>query len=230
MIGQSQAKLWCLGNNTSTAAVRTRERRDNERKDSVSTSVPSTSTPDHKAPKRSFVLHSMDPADKLHSSPPPPPPSSTPLLLPPSSTPLLLPPSSTPLLLPPSSTPLLLPPDHLRLGTALRDGNQGLRSVDNMKPRGLVCSRRVEPSQWRHVPASLTSKVTGHTGITERLLVDRWNSSGVVLNRKKSDVHFPDLRKGRDGKHNNGFTTETRTDMASPSGGQRDRQDNQRPS
>ncbi|XP_062240148.1 cyclin-dependent kinase-like 5 [Platichthys flesus] len=248
MIEQSQAKLWCFGNNTSTAAVR--ETRDNERKDSVSTgsestSVPSTSTPDHKAPKRSFVLHSMDPADILHSSPPPPPPSSTPLLLPPSSTPLLLPLSSTPQLLPLSSTPLLLPPsstplvpsvswlvsDHLRLGTALRDGNPGLRSVDIMKPRGGVCSRRVEPSQWRHVPASLTSKVSGHTGISERLLVDRCSSSGVVLNRKKSDVRFPDLRnsRGRDGKHNHGVTTETRTDMVSPSGGHLDRKDNQPP-
>ncbi|XP_060922549.1 cyclin-dependent kinase-like 5 [Limanda limanda] len=41
-IGQSQAELWSFGNNTSTAAVRTRKKRDNERKDSVSTVSEST--------------------------------------------------------------------------------------------------------------------------------------------------------------------------------------------
>ena len=106
MIGQSQAKLWSFGNNTSTATVKTRKKSDNERNDSVSTisestSDPSTSTPDQRASKRSFILHYMDTADILHSSPPPP--------------------SSTPLLLPPSST------TRLSLGTAFHDGNPRLR-------------------------------------------------------------------------------------------------------
>ncbi|XP_034425281.1 cyclin-dependent kinase-like 2 [Hippoglossus hippoglossus] len=125
MIGQSQAKLWSFGNNTSTATVKTRKKSDNERNDSVSTtsestSVPSTSTPDHKASKRSFVLHNMDTADILHSSPPPPPPSSTPLLLPPSSTTLI--PSVSVIY-----TNIRAVSDHLSLGTAFHNGNHSLR-------------------------------------------------------------------------------------------------------
>ncbi|XP_070711270.1 cyclin-dependent kinase-like 4 [Pempheris klunzingeri] len=187
-----------------------------------STSFTSTVTPDHKASTRSSVFHHMDTADVnefdshvSRSSPPPPPP-------PPSSTPLLIPPSSTSLI--PSfsvvSTSSQAASDHFSLGASLHPGTHSLRCTDKPRHHGGIYSRRAQQSLSSHITASQLSE---KSLIRERsFLSDRCNlgnSGSITVTRKKSDIHFPDLRssalpelRGRDGKHNKGLSKDQRKD------------------
>ncbi|XP_039996622.1 serine/threonine-protein kinase ppk16-like [Xiphias gladius] len=245
LIGQPQAELGSFSNQSTSATTMTlnaqkttfpteaRKKSDNsERNDTTnissipnSTLIPSMATPDHRASKRSFILHNMDTSDLNefdftvpHHSPPPPPP-------PPSSTPLLLPPSSTTLIPSFSDVKTNSPAvsDHLTLGAGFHPGNHSLRCIDKPRHRGGVYSRLAQQSLSSHITASVPAQVSDKSLICERsFLSDRrncGNSGGVAVAKKKSDIHFPDLRgsvlaelRGRDGKHSKGVAKDQRKD------------------
>ncbi|XP_054457383.1 uncharacterized protein LOC129093395 [Anoplopoma fimbria] len=203
-----------------TFPTEARKKRDNPERDDTtnistitdSTSFTSTATPDPKASTRSLVFHNTETTDVSgpQSSPPPPPP-------PPSSTPLLLPPSSTPLI-PSFSVISPAASDHLSLGTVFHSGSHSFRCVDKPRHHGGVYSRLSS-----HISGSLTAQGSEKNLISERpFLSDRCNlgnSGGITATKKKSDIHFPDLRgsvlpevRGREGKHNKGPSKDQRKD------------------
>ncbi|XP_051249560.1 uncharacterized protein LOC127359633 [Dicentrarchus labrax] len=227
LIGEPKTKLGTLSNHTKSTATMTqktsteaRKKKDNPEKNITSnisttadlTSFTSTENSEHKASPRSSVFYNMDTAyvNELdfslpHSSPPPPPP-------PPSSTPLLLPPSSTPLI--PSfsviSTSSPAPSDHLTLGAGFHPGAHSLWCLDKPRHHGGIYSRQAQQSLSSHITGSLTAQVSEKSLMCERsFLSDRCNhSGGITVTKKKSDIHFPDLRtsvlpelRGREGKH-----------------------------
>ncbi|XP_031706891.1 serine/threonine-protein kinase BUR1-like isoform X1 [Anarrhichthys ocellatus] len=173
-----------------------------------STSFTSTATPDPKASTRSSVFHNRDTADddefdfSVHPSSPPPPP------LPPSSTPLV---PSFCVVSPAAS-------DHLSLGAGFHSGTHSFRCVDHPRHHGGVYGRLSS-----HVTGSLSAQVSEKNLTSERsFLSDRCNlgnSGGISATKKKSGIHFPDLRssvlpevKGREGKHNKGTSKDQRKD------------------
>ncbi|XP_034532002.1 LOW QUALITY PROTEIN: serine/threonine-protein kinase MAK-like [Notolabrus celidotus] len=196
-----------------------RNKRDNSgRKDSTnvstisdSTSFTLTSSPDHDAPTR--LSHNLHPVDynefdfnASSSSPPPPPP----------------PPSSTPLLLPPSSTPLVpfisvgstntATSDQFYAGTGFHPGLHDLRGTDKPRHQGAIYSRLTQQPLSGHITGSLRNQVPEKSQICERSFQsDRCNfasTSSVTATKKKSDIHFPDLKssvlpelKGKEGMH-----------------------------
>ncbi|XP_044197876.1 probable serine/threonine-protein kinase MARK-A isoform X1 [Thunnus albacares] len=194
------------------------------------TSITSTATLDHRPSTRSSVFHSnMDSADihefdfsestVLPPSPPPPPP-------PPSSTPLLLPPSSNPLIPSISAIGTKSPTasDQLSLGSTLQPGTHSLRSVDKPRHHGGIYSRLTQQSQSNHVTGSLTAQASSERSVTSErsFLSDRCNlgnSGSVAAPKRKSDIHFPDLRssvlpdlRGREGKYGKCVTKDQRKD------------------
>ncbi|KAE8279447.1 Cyclin-dependent kinase-like 2 [Larimichthys crocea] len=150
----------------------------------------------------------------LYSSPPPPPP-------PPSSTPLLLPPSSTSVI--PSISVISnnspVTSDHFTLAAGFHPGTHSLRCVDKPRHHGGVYNRQ---SLSSHITGPLAAQVSDKSLICERsFLSDRYNhgNSGGVTVKKKSDIHFPDLRssvlpelRGRESKHNKGTTKNQQKD------------------
>ncbi|XP_068444558.1 cyclin-dependent kinase-like 5 isoform X2 [Clinocottus analis] len=202
-----------------------RKKRDNPERDDTTntstiadlTSTISSETPDPKASTRSSVFLNRDTADGDEfdfsvnpSSPPPPPP-------PPSSTPLLLPPSSTPLI---PSFCVVSPAasDHLSLGAGFHSGTHSFRCVDHPRHHSGVYGRLSG-----HAAGSLTAQASEKNLTCERsFLSDRCNlgsSGGISATKKRSDVHFPDLRssvlpelRGREGKHNKGTSKDPRKD------------------
>ncbi|XP_034412659.1 probable serine/threonine-protein kinase MARK-A isoform X2 [Cyclopterus lumpus] len=202
-----------------------RKKRDNPERDDTtnistiadSTSFTSTATPDPKASTRSSLFHNRGTADVDEfdfsidpSSPPPPPP-------PPSSTPLLLPPSSTPII-PSFCAVSPAASDHLSLGAGFHSGVHSFRCVDHPRHHSGVYGRLSS-----HATGALTAQVSEKNPTCERpFLSDRCNlgnSGGVAATKKKSDVHFPDLRssvlpevRGREGKHNKGTSKDQRKD------------------
>ncbi|XP_049424482.1 probable serine/threonine-protein kinase nek3 isoform X2 [Epinephelus fuscoguttatus] len=230
LTGEPKTKLGSFSNHTKSTATMTlktqkttfpaeaRKKRDNPERDSTaiistitdSTSFTSTTTPDHKVSSRSSIFHNMDTADVNefspsvpHSSPPPPPP-------PPSSTPLLLPPSSTPFI-PPFSVVESAAGNHLSPGAGVHPGTHSHRCSDKSRHHGGIYSRLSG-----HITGSLAAQVS------EKSLSDRCNlgnSGGITATKKKSDIHFPDLRssvlpelRGREGKHNKGISKDQRKD------------------
>ncbi|XP_076581065.1 uncharacterized protein LOC143317034 [Chaetodon auriga] len=241
-VGEPKKKLGSFSNYpkyTTTMTLKTRfsiearKKRENPERNTTtnistiadSTSVASTAAQDHKAATRSSIFHNVDAADVneldfsvSHSSPPPPPP-------PPSSTPLLLPPSSTPLI--PSfsvvSTNSPTASDHLPSGTGFHPETHSLWCVDKSRHHGGIYSRLAQQARSNHNPGSLTAQVSEKSLSCERsFLSDRCNhsnSDAITVTRKKSDIHFPDLRssvlpelRGREGKHNKGFSKDQRKD------------------
>ncbi|XP_037615000.1 cyclin-dependent kinase-like 5 [Sebastes umbrosus] len=224
LIGEPKTKLGSFSNYAATMTLKrtafpseARKKRDNPEKDDTtiadSTSFTSTATPDRKASTRSSVFHNVDTTDfsVTHSSSPPPPPP------PPSSTPLLLTPSSTPLI-PSFSVVSPATSDHLSMGAGFHPGTHGLRCVDKPRHHGGVYSQMSS-----HITGSHTAQVSEKNLICERpFLSDRCNlgnSGGVIATKKKSDIHFPDLRssalpelRGREGKHNKGTSKDQRKD------------------
>nr|XP_020442341.1 cyclin-dependent kinase-like 2 isoform X2 [Monopterus albus] len=84
-------------------------------------------------------------------------------------------------------------------------------------------TRLAQQSLSSHITASVTAQVSDKNLTGEcALLPDRCtcgNSGGVTVAKKRSDIHFPDLRssvlpelRGRDGKHNQGVTKDQRRD------------------
>ncbi|XP_035531361.1 serine/threonine-protein kinase BUR1-like [Morone saxatilis] len=236
LIGEPKTKLGSFSNHTKSSAAMTqktsteaRKKRDNPERNitsNISTSADSTSftstdNSEHKAMSRSSVYYNMDTAyvNELdfslpHSSPPPPPP-------PPSSTPLLLPPSSTPLI--PSfsviSTNSPAPSDHLTLGAGFHPGAHSLWCLDKPRHHGGIYSRQAQQSLSSHITGSLTAQVSEKSLMCERsFLSDRCNhSGGITVSKKKSDIHFPDLRtsvlpglRGREGKHTKSTSNDQR--------------------
>ncbi|GLD68097.1 cyclin-dependent kinase-like 3 [Lates japonicus] len=113
--------------------------------------------------------------------------------------------------------------DHLTLGAGFYPGNHSLRNTDKPKHHGGICSRLAQQSLSSHITASIPAQVSDKSLICERsFLSDRGNfgnSGGVSVAKKKSDIHFPDLRgsalpelRGRDGKHNKSITKDLRKD------------------
>uniref|UniRef100_UPI0037E9325D cyclin-dependent kinase-like 5 n=1 Tax=Semicossyphus pulcher TaxID=241346 RepID=UPI0037E9325D len=242
LIGEPKTKLGSFSNHTKPPAAMTpktpktafpteatNKRENSERNDSTNVSTISdsnsftpTATPDHNASMR--ILHNMYTADVRefdfsvpNSSPPPPPP-------PPSSTPLLLPPSTTPLV--PSISDVHSPAasDHFALGASFHPGTHSLRGTDKPRHPGGIYSRLNQLSLSSHISGTLTSQVSEKSQICEHsFLSERFNvgnSSGVTVTKKRSDIHFPDLRssvlperKGREGKlHNKGISKDQRKD------------------
>ncbi|XP_070786256.1 cyclin-dependent kinase-like 5 [Enoplosus armatus] len=229
LIAEPKTKLGSFSKSTATMTLKTqkttfsteaRKKRDNpERNDTTnistvadSTSVTATATLDQRATTRSSVFHNMDTSD-VHefdfsvprSSPPPPPP-------PPSSTPLL--PSFSVI-----STNSPAASDHLNPGAGFNPGTHSLRCVDKPRHHGGLYSRQVSC----HITGPPTAQASEKSLICERpFLSDRCNhgNSGVIaVAKKKSDVHFPDLRgsvlpelRGREGKHNKGTSKDQRKD------------------
>ncbi|XP_068569933.1 cyclin-dependent kinase-like 3 [Cebidichthys violaceus] len=199
-----------------TFPTEARKKRENPERDDTtntstiadSTSFTSTATPDPKASTRSSVFHNRDTADddefdfSVHpSSPPPPPP-------PPSSTPLI---PSFCVVSPAAS-------DHLSLGAGFHSGTHSFRCVDHPRHHGGVYGRLST-----HITGSLSAQVSEKNLTSERpFLSDRCNlgnSGGISATKKKSDIHFPDLRssvlpevRGREGKHNKGTPKDQRKD------------------
>ncbi|XP_033970146.1 serine/threonine-protein kinase dst1-like [Trematomus bernacchii] len=171
--------------------------------DADSTRFNST-TPDHKALTRSFVFNTPDVDEfnisKPQSSPPPPPPA-------PSSSPLI---PSSPVVNPPTS-------DHFSMGSGFHPGNHSLRFADKSRHHGGVYGRLSN-----HMSGSLTAQVSDKSQTCERSLV---SDRGITATKKKSDVHFPDLRssglpeiRGREGKLNKGTSKDQRKSEAQQHG------------
>ncbi|KAM6960349.1 uncharacterized protein LKV04_021911 [Tautogolabrus adspersus] len=193
---------------------------------SDSTSFTSTATPDEDASTR--IFHNMYTIDVnkfnfsvFHSSPPPPPP-------PPSSTPLLLPPSSTPLIPSISIVSATNPAasDHFTLGPGYHSGTNNLRCTDKPRHQSGIYSRLTQQSLSSHITGSLTYQIPEKGQIYEHSFrSDHCNlgnsGGGNTLTKKKSDIHFPDLRssvppehKGREGKQpNKGTSKDQRKDQ-----------------
>ncbi|XP_073331662.1 uncharacterized protein [Pagrus major] len=230
LIGEPKAKFGSFSTATmtqkttfSTEAQKKGGNPDRNNTTNIPTSFTSTATPDHKASTRSFVFHNTADINgfdlsQLHSSPPPPPP-------PPSSTPLLLPLSSTPLI--PSfcvvSTDSPVAIDHLTLGASFHPGTHSFWCVDKPRHHGCINGRLAQQSLSSCMTGSFTAQVSEKSLIRERsFLSDRCNhgnSDGMTVTKRKSDVHFPDLRssvlpelRGREGKHNKGTSKDQRKD------------------
>ncbi|XP_038588216.1 cyclin-dependent kinase-like 3 isoform X2 [Micropterus salmoides] len=170
-------------------------------------------TTDQRALTRSSVFHNVDSADVdtfdfsvSHSSPVPPAP---------------LPPSSTPLI--PSfsfiSTNSPVSSDRLTLGAGFHPGTNSFRCVEKPRHHGGIYSRMTQKSLSSHITGSLTAQVPEKSLICERsFLSDRFGNN-ITATRKKSDIHFPDLRsstlpelRGRESKHNKGASKDQRKD------------------
>ncbi|KAK9525057.1 hypothetical protein VZT92_017400 [Zoarces viviparus] len=93
-----------------------------------------------------------------------------------------------------------------------------IRCVDHPRHHGGVYGRLSS-----HVTGSLSAQVSEKNLTSERsFLSDRCNlgnSGGISATKKKSDIHFPDLRsavlpevRGREGKHNKGTSKDQRKD------------------
>ncbi|TDG99429.1 hypothetical protein EPR50_G00194180 [Perca flavescens] len=198
-----------------TFPTEARRKRDNADTDNTtntstiadSTSFASTMTPDHKALTRSLVFHNMDTADAdefaLSHSSPPPPPSSTPII-------------------PSFSVVSPAVSDHRSPGAGFHPGTHSVRCVDKPRHQGGIYSRLSN-----HITGSLTAQVSEKNLIRERTFpCDRCNlgtSGGITATKKKSDIHFPDLRssvlpelRGREGKHNKGTSKDQRKDKPAP--------------
>ncbi|XP_029310433.1 cyclin-dependent kinase-like 5 [Cottoperca gobio] len=214
LIGEPKTKLGSFSNHTKSTTTMTlktfpteaRKKRDNaEINDTTnistvadSTSFTSPTSPDHRASLRSLVFHTMDTTDveefnfSVSQSSPPPPPSSTPFI------------PSFSVVSPATS-------DHLSLGAGFHPGTHSLRCVDKSRLHGGIYSRLSG-----HMTGSLAAQVSEKNLTYERsLLSDR----GVTATKKKSDIHFPDLRssvlpelRGREGKHNKGSSKDQRKD------------------
>ncbi|XP_044039760.1 putative serine/threonine-protein kinase YPL150W [Siniperca chuatsi] len=226
LIGEPKTKLGSFNNHAKSTATVTlksqkttfsteaRKKRDNpERNDinistnSDSTSFTSSATADH----RSSIFHNVDAADVnefdfsvSHSSPP----SSTPLI-----------PSFTVV-----STNSPAASDHLSLGAGFHPGTHSLRCVDKTRLHGGSYSRLAQQSLSSHITRSLTAQASEKSLICEHsFLSDRCNlGKNITAAKKKSDIHFPDLRssvlpelRGRAGKHNKGTSKDQRKDKQS---------------
>ncbi|CAJ1085727.1 LOW QUALITY PROTEIN: serine/threonine-protein kinase MAK-like [Xyrichtys novacula] len=210
LMGEPETKLGSFSNhsNSSTAMMlRTqktvfptgaRHKRDNVEKENSTnvttntgstTSFSSVATPEQEVLTR--ISHNLYTTDLnefnfsvSNSSPPPPPP-------PPSSTPLLLPPSATPLV--PSisvvSTISSAPSNPSYMGTGFHPGLQDLRGTD--KPRQLT-----QQPLSSHSPGSLSHQVPEKSQICEHLFQsESCNFSNTKVTKKKSNIHFPDLKR-----------------------------------
>ncbi|XP_022616833.1 cyclin-dependent kinase-like 3 [Seriola dumerili] len=104
--------------------------------------------------------------------------------------------------------------DHHTLGAGFHPGSHSLRCIDKPRHHGGVYSRLAQQSLSSHITASITAQVSDKSLISKRsFLSDRCNlgnSGGVAVAKRKSDIHFPDLRssvlpelRGRDGMHKN---------------------------
>ncbi|XP_038588215.1 cyclin-dependent kinase-like 3 isoform X1 [Micropterus salmoides] len=226
-IGEPNTKLGSLNNHTKSTATMAlksteagKKRDDSVRNDTTnintisdSTSFTSTVTTDQRALTRSSVFHNVDSADVdtfdfsvSHSSPVPPAP---------------LPPSSTPLI--PSfsfiSTNSPVSSDRLTLGAGFHPGTNSFRCVEKPRHHGGIYSRMTQKSLSSHITGSLTAQVPEKSLICERsFLSDRFGNN-ITATRKKSDIHFPDLRsstlpelRGRESKHNKGASKDQRKD------------------
>ncbi|XP_050923097.1 cyclin-dependent kinase-like 1 [Lates calcarifer] len=96
-------------------------------------------------------------------------------------------------------------------------------NTEKPKHHGGIYSRLAQQSLLSHITASIPAQVSDKSLNCERsFLSDRCNfgnSGGVSVAKKKSDIHFPDLRgsvlpelRGRDGKHNKSITKDLRKD------------------
>ncbi|KAF3837536.1 hypothetical protein F7725_005000 [Dissostichus mawsoni] len=168
--------------------------------DADSTRFNST-TPDHKALTRSFVFNTPDVDEfnisKPQSSPPPPPP-------PPSSSPLV--PLHQSSIHPPAIT---FPWGQVSI--------LGTTALDKSRHHGGVYGRLSN-----HMSGSLAAQVSDKSQTCERSLV---SDRGITATKKKSDVHFPDLRssglpeiRGREGKLNKGTSKDPRKSEAQQHG------------
>ncbi|XP_036969197.1 cyclin-dependent kinase-like 2 isoform X2 [Acanthopagrus latus] len=203
LTGEPKAKFGSFSTTTmtqKTASTEAQKKTGNPERNNTTnilTSFTSTVIPDHKTSTRSSVFHDTTDINEfdlcqLHSSPPPPPP--------PSSTPLLLPPSSTPLI--PSfsvvSTDSPVSSDHLNLGVSFHPGTHSVWCVDNPRHQGGITNRLAQQSPSSCMTGSFTAQVSQKSLIPERsFLSDRCNqgnSDGMTVAKRKSDVHFPDLR------------------------------------
>ncbi|KAK5848124.1 hypothetical protein PBY51_005768 [Eleginops maclovinus] len=190
LTGEPKMKHGSFSNHTKSA----RKKRDNpETKDG---SAGADQTPDHKALTRSFVFPSADVEEfnisKPQSSPPPPPP----------------PPSPSPLI-PYSSVVNPSNSDHLSMGAGFHPGNHSLRFAEKSRHHGGVYGRLSN-----HMSGSLAAQVSDKKQTCERSLV---SDRGITATKKKSDVHFPDLRssglpeiRGREGKLHKGTPKDQR--------------------
>ncbi|XP_031170392.1 cyclin-dependent kinase-like 5 [Sander lucioperca] len=195
-----------------TFPTEARRKRDNADTDDTtntytfadSTSFASTTTPDHKALTRSLVFPDEFAFGVPHSSPhPPPPPSSTPVI------------PSFSVVSPAAS-------DHRSQGAGFHPGAHSVRCVDKPRHHGGIYSRLSN-----HITGSLTAQVSEKNLICERSFpCDHCNlgtSGGITATKKKSDIHFPDLRssvlpelRGREGKHNKGTSKDKRKEKPAP--------------
>ncbi|KAM6894689.1 cyclin-dependent kinase-like 2 [Lycodopsis pacificus] len=206
---ETKGKLSKTIRNTSEPLMSTKQAKTSGAKminNAAKTTVAMRATPDPKTSTRSSVFHNRDTADddefdfSVHpSSPPPPPP-------PLSSTPLI---PSFCVVSPAAS-------DHLSLGAGFHSGTHSFRCVDHLRHHGGVYGRLSS-----HVTGSLSAQVSEKNLTSERsFLSDRCNlgnGGGISATKKKSDIHFPDLRssvlpevRGREGKHNKGTSKDQR--------------------
>ncbi|XP_076023771.1 uncharacterized protein LOC143013931 [Genypterus blacodes] len=185
------------------------ERKDQSNASSLTDLTAVTTTSEHAVSRNSIHQSNRDTAvieNTVSHRSPPPPPCSTPLLFPPASTPLI-----------PSIAVSGFDCGDPSKGAGLQPGTLSLRCIDKPKRRGGSYSRLTHQTPPTHITETLTAQ---SSIIRERSFLSshgNLGNGGVAVAKRKSDVHFPDLRsatlpelRGRDGKHNKGATKDQR--------------------